>query len=97
MGMKEVIEGTIADTVNERLKKVKDDISKELDDIINRLEIRSRTDPDEDIRGTCWTQGHTVASVKGIVLRKIDEAMVTRADPVRKDPRKNGGAGWKTT
>ena len=77
MGMKEVIEGTIADTVNECLQQVKDDIAEELDDIINKSTIISRTASDEDTRVMHRNIGESVTAVKEIVLRKLDEAMAS--------------------
>lgn len=80
MDMEKVIEGIIADTVNERLKKVQEEISKELDDIISKCDICSRTHPNVDVRDEYWERGNAVKAVKDIVLRKLDEAM-TPAHP----------------
>ena len=75
MDMQKVIEGIIADTVNERLKKVQDEISKELDGITNKSTIISRTASDEDTRVMYRNIGESVTAVKDIVMRKLDEAM----------------------
>ena len=85
MDMQKVIEGIIADTVNERLKKVQDEISKELDGITNKSTIISRTASDEDTRVMYRNIGESVTAVKDIVMRKLDEAM-TPAHPSGKSP-----------
>lgn len=90
MGMKEVIEGTIVDTVNERLEKVKEEISKELDDIINKCDICSRTHPNVDVRDEYWERGNAVKAVKEIVTRKLDEAMTSAHPSGKASPEKGG-------
>ena len=86
MGMKEVIEGTITDTVNERLDEAKLNIIAQVDSVINRATIGSVTDSDANKRVLYTIQKRTAESVKEIVEREINKVKVTPTHPIRKNP-----------